>query len=103
MSFGNNLSGGSGCTLKGPEVLSQCCGCQREPPFTKDTDRPGKVCETAMGDYAELLRAIAAQVLEARLSKGGRVLDASDFREWLIELAEKAEQAKTLEQFLSQV
>ena len=42
-----------------------------------------------------------AQVLEARLSKGGRVLDASDFREWLIELAEKAEQAETVEQFLS--
>ena len=56
-----------------------------------------------MRDYAELLRTIAAQVLEARLSKGGRVLDASDFREWLIELAEKAEQAETLEQFLSQV
>ena len=53
--------------------------------ITKDTDRPGKVCETAMRDYAQLLRAIAAQVLEARLSKGGRVLDASDFREWLIE------------------
>jgi hypothetical protein len=52
---------------------------------------------------AQLLRAIAAQVLEARLSKGSRVLDASDFREWLIELAEKAEQAETLEQFLSEV
>lgn len=56
-----------------------------------------------MRAYAELLRAIAAQVLEARLSKGGGVLDASDFRKWLIELAEKAEQAETLEQFLSQV
>ncbi len=70
---------------------------------TEDTARRGRVCETAMRDYAELLRTIAAQVLEARLSKGGRVLDASDFREWLIELAEKAEQAETLEQFLSQV
>jgi hypothetical protein len=28
--------------------------------------------------------------------------DTSDFREWLIELAEKAEHAETLEQFLSQ-
>jgi hypothetical protein len=69
----------------------------------KDTDRPGKGCETATSDYAQFLRTIAAQVLEARLSKGGRVLDASDFKEWLIELAEKAEQAETLEQFLSQV
>jgi hypothetical protein len=55
-----------------------------------------------MTDYAHFLRAIAARVLEARLSKGARVLDASDVREWLIELAEKAEQAETLEQFFSQ-
>jgi len=56
--------------------------------------------ETAMRDYAQFLRAIAAQVLEARLSKGARVLDA-DVPKWLIELAEKAEQAENLEQFLS--
>jgi hypothetical protein len=56
-----------------------------------------------MKDYAQFLRTIAAQVLEARLSKGARVLDASDLREWLIELAEKAEQAENLEQFLSQI
>ena len=49
-----------------------------------------------MKDHAQLLRAIAAQALEARLSTGARVLDASDFREWLIELAEKAEQGKHL-------
>ncbi len=55
-----------------------------------------------MKDCAQLLRAIGAQVRKARLSTGARVLDASDFREWLIELAEKAEQAETLEQFLSQ-
>ena len=54
-----------------------------------------------MKDYAQLLRAIAAQVSEARLSTGARVLDVSDFRKWLTELAEKAEQAETLEQFLS--
>jgi hypothetical protein len=54
-----------------------------------------------MRDYAQLLRAIAAQASEARLSTGARVLDVSDFREWLIELAEKAEQAETLEQLLS--
>jgi hypothetical protein len=56
-----------------------------------------------MRDYAQFLRAIAEQVFEARLSKGRRVLDATDLREWLIELAEKAEQAETLEQFLSQI
>jgi hypothetical protein len=54
-------------------------------------------------DYAQFLRALAAQVLQARLSSGARVLDASDFREWLIELAEKAEQGEDLEQFLSQI
>ena len=54
-----------------------------------------------MKDYAQFLRTIAAQVLEARLSKGARVLDTSDVREWLIELAEKAEQVENLEQFLS--
>ena len=56
-----------------------------------------------MRDYAQFLRAIAAQVLEARLSRGARVRDASDVREWLMQLAEKAEQAENLEQFLSQI
>jgi len=56
-----------------------------------------------MKDYAKFLRAIAALALEARLSNGARALDASDFRQWLVELAEKAEQAETLEQFLSQI
>jgi hypothetical protein len=66
---------------------------------TKDNERRGKVCETAMKACAQFLRVIAAQVSEARLARA-RVLDASDFREWLIELAEKTEQAETLEQFL---
>ena len=56
-----------------------------------------------MRDYAQFLRAIAAQVLEARLSRGARVLDTSDVREWLIELAEKAEQTENLQQLLSQI
>jgi hypothetical protein len=56
-----------------------------------------------MRDYAQFLRAIAAQVLEARLSRGARVLDAIDVREWLMQLAGKAEQAENLEQFLSQI
>ena len=55
-----------------------------------------------MKDCAQLLRAIAEQVLQARLSTGARVLDTTDFREWLIGLAEKAEQADTLEEFLSE-
>ena len=54
-------------------------------------------------DHARLLRAVAAQVKEARLSNGARVLDAGDFRVWLIELAEKAERSENVEQFLSQI
>jgi hypothetical protein len=55
-----------------------------------------------MKDYAQFLRALAAQALDARLSNGAGVRDVSDFRQWLLELAEKAEEAETLEQFLSQ-
>ena len=47
-----------------------------------------------MKDHAQLLRAIAAQASKARLSTGARVLDAGDVRDWLIELAEKAETPK---------
>jgi hypothetical protein len=52
-----------------------------------------------MKDHVRLLRAIAAKVLQARLSSGARVLDATDFREWLIELAEKASWPKLLKSF----
>jgi hypothetical protein len=50
----------------------------------------------------QLLRAVAEQVFQARLSADAQVLDATDFREGLIGLAEKAEQMDTLEQFLPQ-
>jgi hypothetical protein len=66
------------------------------------TQRSHEAYETPMKDCAQLLRAIAAQVLQARLSTGARVLDSTDFREWLIELAEKMERAETPEGFLAQ-
>jgi hypothetical protein len=56
-----------------------------------------------MKDYVRLFRAIAAKVLQARLSTGARVIDVTDFREWLIELAETAERAETLEELLSHI
>jgi len=56
-----------------------------------------------MKEYAQFLRTIAALALEARLANGARLLDASDFRQWLVEMAEKAEQAEGLEQFLSRI
>jgi hypothetical protein len=55
-----------------------------------------------MKDYAQFLRALAAQVLEARLLNGASLRDATDFREWLVELAGKAELAESIDQFLSQ-
>lgn len=56
-----------------------------------------------MRNYAEFLRALSERGLSARLSSGARILDASDFREWLNELAKKAEQAETLEQFFARL
>jgi hypothetical protein len=84
------------------EILQPMLRMPKGASTTKDAERRGKVRERPMEDYAQLLWAIAALVGKARLSTGARVLDAIDFREWLIELAEKAEQAETLEQFLSQ-
>ncbi len=52
-----------------------------------------------MREYALFLRLLAERVLTARLRSGAHVLDASDFREWLIELADKAEKAETIEEF----
>jgi hypothetical protein len=84
------------------EILQPMLRMPKEASTTKDAERRGKVRERPRKDYAQLLRAIAALVGKARLSTGARVLDASDFRGWLIELAENAEQAETLEQFLCQ-
>ena len=57
----------------------------------------------AMREYALFLHLLADRVLRARLSTGARVLDASDFRQWLVELAEKAEEAEKLPEFFSQL
>jgi hypothetical protein len=62
-----------------------------------------KVCNAVTKDVAQFVRVIAAQTLEARLSSGSRVRDVSDFRQWLLELADRIEQAENLEQFLSQI
>ena len=52
---------------------------------------------------AYILRAVAERVPTARLSTGARVLDPSDFRQWLIELSEKAEKAESPERFFAQL
>jgi hypothetical protein len=53
-----------------------------------------------MREYALFLRLLADRVFDARLSAGIKPLqDATDFREWLLESADKMERAKTLEEF----
>ncbi len=42
------------------------------------------------------LRMLAGRVREARLKNGARVLDASDFRQWLLELADTVEEIQAV-------
>jgi len=56
-----------------------------------------------MREYALFLHLLANRVLNARLSTGARVMDASDFKVWLLELSGQAEAADTLEEFFSNV
>jgi hypothetical protein len=44
---------------------------------------------------------LAEEVYTASLDDGQRVLDASDFREWLLQSAEKAQVFCTLDEFFS--
>jgi len=53
--------------------------------------------------YALFLRLLAAEVYTASLAGGQRVLDAGDFREWLLEAAEKAQDSRTLDEFFSRL
>ena len=56
-----------------------------------------------MREYALFLHLLANRVLNARLSTGARMLDASDFKAWLLELSDRAEAADTLEEFFANV
>jgi hypothetical protein len=56
-----------------------------------------------MRDIELLLRLLAERSLNAKLDSGIRVLDASDFREWLIECSEKAARSTTVEEFFSKL
>jgi hypothetical protein len=40
-------------------------------------------------EAADLLLFLSEQVYEARLRDGGRLRDATDFKQWLLELAEQ--------------
>jgi len=56
-----------------------------------------------MHEYAVFLRNLAERVYAARLPSGATLGDAGDFKQWLMQLSEKAEQAETLGQFFSQM
>jgi len=56
-----------------------------------------------MAEYALFLRALAEQVMTARLANGLAVRDATDFQQWLLETAVKADAAKSVEEFLLQL
>lgn len=56
-----------------------------------------------MRDIELLLCLLAERSLNAKLDSGIRVLDASDFREWLIECSEKAARSTTVEDFFSKL
>ncbi len=56
-----------------------------------------------MQDFALFLKILAERVYTAELPSGLRVLDASDFHDWLVEASRKAEQSSTVEEFFSRV
>lgn len=56
-----------------------------------------------MREYELLLRILAERVLNAHLDSGIRVLDAGDFREWLLECSEKAARSVTVDDFFSKL
>lgn len=56
-----------------------------------------------MAEYALFLRALAEQVMTARLANGLAVRDATDFQQWLLEAAVKADVAENIEELLLQL
>jgi hypothetical protein len=56
-----------------------------------------------MRDLELLLRLLSGRVLSAKLNSGIRVLDASDFREWLLECSECAAQSETVGSFFDKL
>jgi len=56
-----------------------------------------------MREYELFLTLLAARVFKARLASGARVLDASDFHAWLLELAARAARSESLEEFFSKI
>jgi hypothetical protein len=68
----------------------------------QSTQRTQSVTILFVHEFALFLRLLAEKVYTARLSTGQRLLDASDFKQWLQELSDKAER-ETLEEFFKKL
>jgi hypothetical protein len=64
---------------------------------------PNQSYHTDVHEYSLFLRALAERVYTARLSNGSSLQDATDFREWMIECAEKAATSTTIEELFSKI
>ena len=53
-----------------------------------------------MRAFQLFLRVLAGHVLTARLQNGARVLDASDAKYWLLELADRMDKMNSMLEFL---
>jgi hypothetical protein len=62
-----------------------------------------KCYNATVREYALFLRLLAEEVYTARLEGGQRLLDAMDFKEWLLEASEKAGEAHSLDEFFSRL
>jgi hypothetical protein len=56
-----------------------------------------------MRDIELFLRLLSERVLTAKLNSGIQVLDAWDFKQWLLESAEKAGRSATMEEFFDRL
>ena len=56
-----------------------------------------------MREYALFLRLLAEEVYTVCLEGGQRLLDAMDFKEWLLEASEKAGETHSLDEFFSRL
>lgn len=56
-----------------------------------------------MREYEIFLRLLAERALTAHLDSGIRVIDAGDFKQWLLEASEKAATSPTLESFFDKL
>jgi len=67
------------------------------------TSKASSMLQCLVPEYALFLRPLAEEVYTARLRGRQRVIDASDFREWLLEAADKAQECHSMDEFFSRL